>query len=87
MDWTTPNLVKIFKLFKQWIGLYFIVNKKKKGLSNILLQVGDEGLKWYNSWMLMKKKRKVFQDINFGKFLEQLELIENYWVSHLINVI
>ena len=29
MDWQSSNLVETFKLFKQWLELYFVVNKIK----------------------------------------------------------
>ena len=29
MDWQSPNLAETFKLFKQVLELYFIVNKMK----------------------------------------------------------
>ena len=40
-------------------------------MSYILLQEGDEGLKWYNSLRITKEEKSLF-DI-FGKFLGQLE--------------
>ena len=64
--------------------LLFIANKIKadQRVSNILLLVGNEGLKRYNSCTLTKEEKGSF-DIIFGKFLEQLEPKENYLVNHL----
>lgn len=41
-------------------------------MSNILLQVYDEGLKCYNSWTITEEEKHL-PDLIFGKFLEQLE--------------
>ena len=46
MDWQSSNLAKTFKLFKQRLELYFVVNKIKiEQVNYILLRVGNEGLK------------------------------------------
>ena len=57
MDWSVPNPADTFKLFKQRIELYF--KAKRIGTENqvvhILLQVGDEGLRRYNSWTMSEE--------------------------------
>ena len=46
MDWQSSNLAETFKLFKQRLELYFVVNKIKiKQVNYILLRFGNEGLK------------------------------------------
>ena len=46
MDWQSSNLAETFKLFKQRLELYFVVNKIKiEQVDYILLRVGNEGLK------------------------------------------
>ena len=46
MDWQSSNLAETFKLFKQRLELYFVVNKIKiEQVNYILLRVGNEGLK------------------------------------------
>ena len=46
MDWQSSNLAETFKLFKQQLELYFVVNKIKiEQVNYILLRVGNEGLK------------------------------------------
>ena len=42
----------------------------------------DDGLKKINSWTLTEEE-KSSSDIIFGKFLEQIELKEKYWVNRL----
>ena len=48
MDWQSSNLAETFKLFKQRLELYFVVNKIKieQQVNYILLRVGNEGLKY-----------------------------------------
>ena len=43
MDWQSSNLAETFKLFKQWLELYFVANKIKiEPVNYILLRVGNE---------------------------------------------
>ena len=65
MDWQSSNLTQTFKLFKQQLELFFVVNKIKieQQVNYILLRVGNEGLKKYNTWLLTEEKnvlRKLF---------------------------
>ena len=78
VDWTTPNLAETFKILNQRMELYLIVNKikAKQQVSNILLKVGDEELKRYNS-LTLTRKEKGSPDIIICKFLEQVEPKEN----------
>ena len=54
MDWLSPNIGETFQLFKQKADLYFSVKKitGENQVNHILLAVGDEGLKRFNSWNL-----------------------------------
>ena len=47
MNWQSSNLAQTFKLFKQRLELFFVVNKIKieQQVNYILLRVGNEGLK------------------------------------------
>ena len=47
MDWQSSNQAETFILFKQRLGLYFVVNKIKieQQVNYILLRVKNEGLK------------------------------------------
>jgi len=84
MDWTNPNPAEAFKLFKQKMEFYFILNKTKPELqvTNILMKVGDIGLKRYNSWTLTEEEKRSPEFI-FNKFLQQLEPKDNIWVNRL----
>ena len=54
MNWSEPDLVETFSLFKQRMNLYFNVqhNKNDKKLDKVLLSIGLPGLQIYNSWTL-----------------------------------
>ena len=84
MDWSVNNQADTFKLFKQRIELYFKAKiiEPEDQVVHILLQVGDEGLRRYNSWTLTDDERKNPGTI-FEKFVEQLEPSENYIISRL----
>jgi hypothetical protein len=84
MDWAFPNQSDVFKMFRQRLELYFKVKgiKNDDQVNHVLLQVGDEGLRRYNSWTLTDDERKSASTI-FDKFAEQLEPSENYRVSRL----
>ena len=60
MDWSSNNLAESFKLFQQRIKLYFsIKNIDTDGqVPIILLAVGEEGLRRYNSWSLTNEQQK-----------------------------
>ena len=51
MDWQSSNLGETFKLFKQRLELYFVVNKIKieQQVNYVLLKVGNEGFKKYST--------------------------------------
>ena len=84
MDWSVPNPAETFKLFKQRIDLYFKAKRIESAdqVVHILLQVGDEGLRRYNSWTLSEEDKKDPNKI-FAAFEEQLEPLENYRISRL----
>ena len=54
MDWSSTDLSTALKMFKQRCTLYFAVKGVivEKQVNHILLFVGEEGLKIYNSWSL-----------------------------------
>ena len=84
MDWSVNNQADTFKLFRQRIELYFKAKiiEPEDQVVHILLQVGDEGLRRYNSWTITDDERKNPGTI-FEKFIEQLEPSENYRISRL----
>ena len=51
MNWSSPDLAGTFKLFQQKCVLYFTVRdiNAEQRASHILLYVGDEGLRIFNS--------------------------------------
>ena len=59
MNWPSPDLPGTFQLFKQNCEIYFTVRyiKPEKRASRILLYVGDEGLRIFNSWTLPDSDR------------------------------
>ncbi len=61
MDWSVPNPADTFKLFKQRIELYFIAKRIaiEDQVVHILLQVGDEGLRRYNSWTMSEEEKLI----------------------------
>ena len=83
MDWQSSNLTETFKLFKQRLELYFVVNKIKiEQVNYILLRVGNEGLKKYNTWLLTEEEKHT-PEIIFNVFIEQFEPKENFRIIHL----
>ena len=87
MDWQSSNLAETFKLFKQRLDLYFVVNKIKieQLVNYILLRVGNEGLKKYNTWLLMEEEKRT-PEIIFNKFIEQLEPKEKIRINRLKSI-
>ena len=57
MDWLSPNIGEAFLILQD---LYFSVKKinAENQVNHILLAVGDEGLKRFNSWNLSAVDRK-----------------------------
>ena len=83
MDCQSSNLPETFRLFKQRLELYFVVNKIKiEQVNYILLRVGNEGLKKYNTWLLTGEEKHT-PEIIFNKFIEQLEPKENFRINCL----
>ena len=55
MNWSSPDLAGTFKLFQQKCDLYFTVRDiipAQRASHILLLYVGDEGLRIFNSWSL-----------------------------------
>ena len=83
MDWQSSNLAETFKLYKQQLELYSVVNKMKiEQVNYILLRVGNEGLKKYNTWLLTEEEKRT-PEIIFNKFIERLEPKENFRINRL----
>ena len=83
MDWQSSNLAETFKLFKQRLELYFVVNKIKIEQVNYrLFRVGNEGFKKYNTGLLTEEEKRT-RKIIFNKFIEQLEPKENFRINRL----
>ena len=84
MDWGSSNQTEAFKLFKQRLELYFSVRKTEEDnkVPLILLAVGEEGLRRFNSWTVSEEEAKDPKFI-FKGFLDQLEPPENYRISRL----
>ena len=84
MDWTSDNLAEAFRLFEQRLRLFFKVKKVREAdqVSHILLQVGEEGLRRFNSWTLTEEE-EADPAIVLQKLKEQLEPAENFRVSRL----
>lgn len=84
MDWTSDNLAESFKLFEQRLQLFFKVKKIQvvDQPSHILLQVGEEGLRRFNSWTLTADEQ-ADPAVILQRFREQLEPAENFRVSRL----
>ena len=84
-DWSSANLTESFRLFKQQVLLMFDVKdiKVEKQVSHILLLIGQEGLKRFNSWGLSGDDAKN-PAIIWQKFEEQLDPPENFRIARLI---
>ena len=85
MDWASPNLVDAFNMFKQRINLFFMtrgVTQAEHKVAHILLQIGEEGLRRYNSLTLSEEDKKNPATI-LQKIEEQLKPAENFRVSRL----
>ena len=78
MCWEKTNLVETFRLFRQQCELYLKVRRipEKEWIDHILLLVGAEGLKRYNSWTFEDEADKREPKIIRQKFLEELEGLE-----------
>ena len=78
MCWEKTNLVETFRLFRQQCELYLKVRRipEEEWIDHILLLVGAEGLKRYNSWTFEDEEDKRKPEIIWQKFLEELEGLE-----------
>lgn len=85
MDWSCTNQLDSYKLFEQRIKLFFTARRitdPEHKVANILLQLGEEGLKRYNALTLTEQEQKE-PDTILKKIREQLEPAENFRVSRL----
>ena len=82
MNWSSPDLPGTFKLFKHKCEIFFTVRdiKPEKRASHMLLYVGDEGFRIFNSWTLSDSDREK-PDVLWAKFEEHLEPKVNFRVQ------
>ena len=80
MDWTTSDPVGAFKLFRQRMEMYLRLKKVDDALKidYILLALGEEGLRIYNSWTALTEKDKKDSEKILNKFLDHLEPKSNF---------
>ena len=83
MDWSTDNNADSFKLFSQRLQLYFTAKKipEAEQTAHILLQVGEEGLRRFNSWAIPEAQQTSAAILD--RFREQLEPAENFPIARL----
>ena len=82
MNWSGPDLPGTFNLFKQKCDIFFTVRdiKPEKRVNHMLLYVGDEGLRMFNSWTLSDSDREK-PYVLWAKFEEHLEPKVNFRVQ------
>ena len=83
MNWSEPDLVDTFSLFKQRMNLYFNVHniKNDKKLDTMLLSIGLPGLQIYNSWTLSGSENTI--ENVWYKFDDHLQPQSNRWLARL----
>ncbi len=83
MDWDAPDLSETFAMFKQQMQLYFSVRNidADKQLDTVLLSIGIQGLKLYNSWSLEAADKTI--DNVCKKFEQHFEPQTNFWLARL----
>ena len=76
MNWSSSDLPTAFKEFKQYCELIFTgplaAKTNAQKVTYILLWVGQEGLKMYNTWDLSVEDKKK-PNVIWEKFEKQLE--------------
>jgi len=84
MDWSTPDQISTFKLFKQLTELFFKIKTVdvKSQVDNILFSVGEEGIRIFNSWTLTTADAKD-PVVIWRKFEEHLEPKNNFRLARL----
>ena len=82
MNWSSPDLAGTFKWFQQKCDLYFTVRdiNPAQRASHILLYVGDEGLRIFNSWSLSAADA-VNPNLIWDKFTAHIEPQVNFRVQ------
>ena len=83
MDWSTDNHAESFKLFSHRLQLYFTAKKipEAEQTAHILLQVGAEGLRRFNSWAMPEAQQTPAAILD--RFGTQLEPAENFRTARL----
>ena len=83
MNWSEPDLVETFSLFKQRMNLYFNVHniKNDKKLDTVLLSIGLPGLQIYSSWTLSGSENTI--ENVWYKFEDHLQPQSNQWLARL----
>ncbi|KAG1670042.1 hypothetical protein GQR58_017161 [Nymphon striatum] len=85
MNWDAPQLAPAFKMFKQRCELYFKIKNitGEMAVTHILLAIGEEGLRRYNTWSLSEEDKKS-PEIIWQMFGEQIEPPnDNFRISRL----
>ena len=85
MDWSASDPANAFKLFKQRMEMYFRLRKVDDDLKvdHILLALGEEGLRIFNSWTSLTADDKKKADVIWGKFEQHLEPRSNFRLARL----
>lgn len=85
LDWQSANQLEAFNIFEQRMTLYFQTRKITEAtekVAHILLQLGEEGLRRYNSLTLTNEEQRN-PAVILQKLKAQLEPAENFRVSRL----
>ena len=83
MCWEMANLVESLKFFKQQYELFFSMKgiAENKQVDHILLLLGKEGLRRYNSWSFGNNADRCNPAVIWEKFLEQIEPQVNFQIA------
>ena len=84
MDWSRPDRIAAYKLFRQKAVMYFECKEVSdaKQVSYILLMMGDEGLSMYNSWDMSEEDSKSPEAV-WTKFDGHIEPKSSFRVERL----
>ena len=84
MDWSHADQANAIKLFKQQCDMYFTIKniKPDRQVDHILLFMGSQGLRMYNSWGLPQAEAKDPAKV-WEKFETQIKPKQNFCVARL----
>ena len=82
MNWSSADIAGTFSLFKQKCQILFAVKeiKRENMVNYILMYIGDEGLRIYNSWTLSEND-KADPNVVWKKFEAHIEPKVNFRVQ------